>query len=49
MTNEYESMKRLPKVTMKEMFTNQLLRAPLIIAMMIMVCQQLSGINAVSI
>ncbi|XP_052121869.1 solute carrier family 2, facilitated glucose transporter member 1 isoform X3 [Frankliniella occidentalis] len=47
MTNEYESMKRLPKVTMKEMFTNQLLRVPLFIAMMVMICQQLSGINAV--
>lgn len=48
MTNEYEAMKRLPKVTMKEMFTNPMLRIPLFIAMMIMVCQQLSGINAVS-
>ncbi|KAJ1525394.1 hypothetical protein ONE63_010209 [Megalurothrips usitatus] len=47
MTNEYEASKRLPKVTMKEMFTNPLLRIPLFISMMIMICQQLSGINAV--
>lgn len=47
MTNEYEAMKNLPKVTLKEMFTNHMLRAPLFICMMIMVAQQLSGINAV--
>ncbi|XP_034255225.1 solute carrier family 2, facilitated glucose transporter member 1-like isoform X3 [Thrips palmi] len=47
MTNEYEAMKSLPKVTMREMFTNSMLRAPLLISMMLMVCQQLSGINAV--
>jgi SP family facilitated glucose transporter-like MFS transporter 1 len=48
MRNEYEAMKLVPKVTLKEMFTNATLRIPLIIAMMIMVAQQLSGINAVS-
>jgi SP family facilitated glucose transporter-like MFS transporter 1 len=49
MRNEYEAMKLVPKVTLKEMFINATLRIPLIIAMMIMVAQQLSGINAVSV
>jgi SP family facilitated glucose transporter-like MFS transporter 1 len=49
MRNEYEAMKLVPKVTLKEMFVNATLRIPLIIAMMIMVAQQLSGINAVSV
>jgi len=47
MRNEYEAMKLVPKVTLKEMFVNATLRIPLMIAMMIMVAQQLSGINAV--
>ncbi|PNF43284.1 Solute carrier family 2, facilitated glucose transporter member 1 [Cryptotermes secundus] len=47
MRNEYEAMKLVPKVTLKEMFVNATLRIPLIIAMMVMVAQQLSGINAV--
>ena len=38
-------MKLVPKVTLKEMLTNNSLRAPLIIAMMMMLAQQLSGIN----
>ena len=49
MRNEYEAMKLVPKVTLKEMFVNATLRIPLLIAMMVMVAQQLSGINAVSV
>ena len=48
MRAEFESMKLVPKVTLKDMFVNATLRIPLIIAMMIMIAQQLSGINAVS-
>jgi len=47
MRAEYEAMKLVPKTTLKEMFTNASLRAPLIIAVMMMLAQQLSGINAV--
>nr|CAD7598767.1 unnamed protein product [Timema genevievae] len=47
MRSEYEAMKMLPKVTLKDMFMNSMLRIPLFIAMMVMICQQLSGINAV--
>ncbi|XP_068084549.1 solute carrier family 2, facilitated glucose transporter member 1 isoform X2 [Anabrus simplex] len=47
MRTEYESMKMVPKVTLKEMFVNPALRIPLFISMMLMVAQQLSGINAV--
>lgn len=46
MKAEHESMKQLPKVTFKEMIVNSSLRSPLIIAMMMMLAQQLSGINA---
>jgi SP family facilitated glucose transporter-like MFS transporter 1 len=49
MRNEYEAMKLVPKVTLKDMFVNATLRIPLMIAMMVMVAQQLSGINAVSV
>jgi len=47
MRGEYESMKLVPKTTLWEMLTNHTLRAPLIIAVMMMLAQQLSGINAV--
>ena len=40
---EHESMKQLPKVTFKEMLLNSSLRSPLIISMMMMLAQQLSG------
>jgi len=45
MKQEQESMKLVPKVTLKEMLTNGSLRRPLVIAMMMMLAQQLSGIN----
>ena len=48
MRNEYEAMKLVPKTTLKEMVLNSSLRSPLIIAVMMMIAQQLSGINAVS-
>lgn len=47
MHSEYETMKVVPKVTLREMFTNETLRIPLIIANVVMIGQQLSGINAV--
>uniref|UniRef100_A0A1B6C3D1 Major facilitator superfamily (MFS) profile domain-containing protein n=1 Tax=Clastoptera arizonana TaxID=38151 RepID=A0A1B6C3D1_9HEMI len=46
MRGEYEQMKLLPTITMKEMFVNPSLRIPLVISMVIMVAQQFSGINA---
>jgi len=46
MKQEQESMKLVPKVTLKEMLVNTALRKPLIIAVMMMLAQQLSGINA---
>lgn len=49
MRSEYESMKLVPKVTLRELVTNNALRIPLIISLAIMVAQQLSGINAVRI
>jgi len=45
MKQEQESMKLVPKVTLKEMLVNGSLRRPLVIAMMMMLAQQLSGIN----
>lgn len=49
MRSEYDSMKMVPKITFREMFVNATLRIPLFIAIMVMIGQQLSGINAVSI
>ncbi|XP_046670182.1 solute carrier family 2, facilitated glucose transporter member 1-like isoform X2 [Homalodisca vitripennis] len=46
MKAENEQIKLVPKVTLKEMFINPSLRIPLMIAMVIMIAQQLSGINA---
>eukprot|EP00095_Tigriopus_kingsejongensis_P004031 maker-scaffold5_size1054832-snap-gene-3.8 protein:Tk04031 transcript:maker-scaffold5_size1054832-snap-gene-3.8-mRNA-1 annotation:"solute carrier family facilitated glucose transporter member 1-like" len=46
MRTEQESMKLVPKITLLEMVKNSALRQPLIIAMMMMLAQQLSGINA---
>lgn len=47
MRGEYEATKMLPKVTLHEMWHNPILRQPLIIAVVIMLSQQFSGINAV--
>ncbi|CAH1992108.1 unnamed protein product [Acanthoscelides obtectus] len=47
MKAEYDAVKMLPKVTMREIITNSMLRIPLIISLMVMCAQQLSGINAV--
>ena len=47
MRAESEAMKLVPKTTLREMCTNPSLRSPLIIAVMMMLAQQLSGINAV--
>ena len=41
-------MKHVPKVNLKEMLTNPMLRQPLVIAMFMMMAQQLSGINCVN-
>lgn len=43
---ENEQMKLIPKVTVTDMVTKPSLRTPLLIAVVIMVAQQLSGINA---
>ncbi|XP_001950963.1 solute carrier family 2, facilitated glucose transporter member 1 isoform X2 [Acyrthosiphon pisum] len=47
MRAENEAMKVIPKVTLREMLSNPMLKTPLGISVMIMLCQQLSGINAV--
>ncbi|XP_054160485.1 solute carrier family 2, facilitated glucose transporter member 1-like isoform X1 [Oppia nitens] len=47
MRAEYESMKLVPKVTLHELWYNSMLRQPLIIALVVMLSQQFSGINAV--
>merc|ERR1712179_761367 len=46
MRAEQEKMKLTPHVSFMEMFTNGALRSPLFIALMMMLAQQLSGINA---
>ena len=46
MRTEAEQMKLVPKVTLREMATNPVLKQPLVIAMVVMLSQQLSGINA---
>ncbi|RWS05689.1 solute carrier family 2: facilitated glucose transporter member 1-like isoform X3 [Dinothrombium tinctorium] len=46
MRAEYEAMKLVPKVTLHEMWYNPTLRQPLVIAVVVMLSQQLSGINA---
>uniref|UniRef100_A0A646QID7 Solute carrier family 2, facilitated glucose transporter member 1 n=1 Tax=Hemiscolopendra marginata TaxID=943146 RepID=A0A646QID7_9MYRI len=47
MTAEAETLKVIPKVTLKELFLNPTLRIPLVISVVVMLSQQLSGINAV--
>ncbi|CAH0404111.1 unnamed protein product [Chilo suppressalis] len=47
MHQEAEKNKVSKKVTLRELFGNRRLRQPLLIAMMVMVAQQFSGINAV--
>merc|ERR1712179_892483 len=46
MRAEQEKMKLTPHISFKEMFTNGALRSPLFIVLMMMLAQQLSGINA---
>lgn len=46
--SEFDSQKSAPRVTLGQMLTNPMLRIPLTIAVVIMLAQQLSGINAVS-
>lgn len=47
MRAEYDAIKLVPRVTMRELITNNALRIPLIISLTVMLAQQLSGINAV--
>jgi MFS transporter, SP family, solute carrier family 2 (facilitated glucose transporter), member 1 len=47
MRAEYESMKLVAKVTLHEIWYNTTLRQPLLIALVVMLSQQFSGINAV--
>ncbi|KAL4705072.1 hypothetical protein ACJJTC_002720 [Scirpophaga incertulas] len=47
MHQEAERNKVSKKVTLRELFSNRALRSPLVVAMVVMVAQQLSGINAV--
>lgn len=46
MKNEAEAAEFVPKVTLTEMVRNAALRGPLIVSLMVMLAQQLSGINA---
>lgn len=45
-TGESENMRLVTKVTLSDMWYNPHLRQPLIIAVMVMLSQQFSGINA---
>ncbi|KAK4324988.1 hypothetical protein Pmani_004411, partial [Petrolisthes manimaculis] len=47
MRNEAEAAKLVPSVSVREIICNPTLRIPLIISLMMMLAQQLSGINAV--
>lgn len=47
MKSEADAMKLMPKVTVTDLIVNGALRAPLVISLMVMLAQQLSGINAV--
>ncbi|XP_043476946.1 solute carrier family 2, facilitated glucose transporter member 1-like isoform X3 [Leptopilina heterotoma] len=47
MRSEYESIKLVPAVSLKELIMNPSLRIPMIIAIMVMIAQQMSGINAI--
>ncbi|XP_055331034.1 solute carrier family 2, facilitated glucose transporter member 1-like [Paramacrobiotus metropolitanus] len=47
MRAEHKVAKALPKVGVKDLFTDPFLRSITFIAIMLMVCQQMSGINAV--
>lgn len=48
MKSEDAAVKALPKITLSDMYKTRQLRIPLIIAVVIMLAQQFSGINAVS-
>ncbi|GJQ84965.1 hypothetical protein Trydic_g565 [Trypoxylus dichotomus] len=47
MRQEYEAAKLMPTITIKELVSSVALRIPLIISLVMMIAQQLSGINAV--
>lgn len=47
MKHQADELKKVEKVTLSQMWTNQILRKPLIISLIVMMGQQLSGINAV--
>ncbi|KAA0200780.1 hypothetical protein HAZT_HAZT010067 [Hyalella azteca] len=47
MQSEAEAQKLVPTVSVREIITNPTLRIPLVISLMMMLAQQLSGINAV--
>lgn len=47
MRNEAEAAKLVPSVSLREITMNPTLRIPLVISLMMMMAQQLSGINAV--
>lgn len=48
MQGEAEAQKLVPSISLREILTNPTLRIPLVIAVMMMLAQQFSGINAVS-